>query len=179
MYSDIVLQRGPSLFISRPSLILHRGNGGDCVCCTLPLPWCPWNAPVEIYNFLIGCPCQRENALVPLPWCPWNAPVEIYNFLIGCPCQRENALVPLPFQKRSIQPCISVMASLLPLSIKSDGAMRPIENPEIGKDPGKSHAYFQLFTWPMVLRHSSNCLTFQPLAKSFSRAKNFNSYLWN
>ena len=25
-------------------LILHRGNGGDCVHVPWPLPWCPWNA---------------------------------------------------------------------------------------------------------------------------------------
>ena len=37
-----------------------------CLRCPLSLPWCPWNAPGEIYNFLIGC--QRENALVPLPF---------------------------------------------------------------------------------------------------------------
>ena len=37
-------------------LILHGGNGSDCLRCPLSLPWCPWSAPVEIYNFLIGCP---------------------------------------------------------------------------------------------------------------------------
>ena len=47
-------------------LILHRGNEGDCLRCPWPLPWCPWNAPVEIYNFLIGCPLPKEKML----WCP-------------------------------------------------------------------------------------------------------------
>ena len=44
--------------MSNAGLILHGGNGGDCL---LPLPWCPWNAPVEICNFLIGCPLPRRK----------------------------------------------------------------------------------------------------------------------
>ena len=31
--------------------------------CPWSLPWCPWNAPVEIYNFLIGCPLPRRKCL--------------------------------------------------------------------------------------------------------------------
>ena len=27
------------------------------------LPWCPWNAPVRSYNFLIGCPSPRRKCL--------------------------------------------------------------------------------------------------------------------
>ena len=27
--------------------------------CPLSLPWCPWNAAVDIKNFLIGCPLPR------------------------------------------------------------------------------------------------------------------------
>ena len=48
-----------------PGLILHGGNRGDCLRCPLPLPWCPWNAPVELYNFLIhvGCPLSRRKCL--------------------------------------------------------------------------------------------------------------------
>ena len=65
----------------RSVLMLHGGNEGhgsnegDCLHGPWSLPWCPWNAPVEIYKFLIGCPLPR----------------------------RKCALVPLPFQKRSIQ----------------------------------------------------------------------------
>ena len=50
-------------FSGSPGLILHGGNGGDCLRCPLPLPWCPWNAPVEIYNFLIGCPLPKRKCL--------------------------------------------------------------------------------------------------------------------
>ena len=45
------------------SLTLHGGNGSDCLLCPLPLPWCPWNAPVEIYNFFIGCPFPKRKCL--------------------------------------------------------------------------------------------------------------------
>ena len=45
------------------------------------------------------CPCMV------LPWCPWNAPVELFNFNLWCPLPRRKCLVPLPFQKRSIQAC--------------------------------------------------------------------------
>ena len=44
-------------------LILHGGNRGDCLRCPLPLPWCTWNAPVEIYNFLIGYPLARRKCI--------------------------------------------------------------------------------------------------------------------
>ena len=49
--------------VTYTGLILHGGNGGDCLRCPLSLPWCPWNAPVEIYNFLIGCPLPKRNCL--------------------------------------------------------------------------------------------------------------------
>ena len=29
----------------------------------LPLPWCPWNAPAKMYNFLIGCPLPKRKCL--------------------------------------------------------------------------------------------------------------------
>ena len=29
--------------------------------CPRSLPWCPWNAPAEIYKFLKGCPCPLKN----------------------------------------------------------------------------------------------------------------------
>ena len=35
----------------------------DAILNAKSLPWWPSNAPVEIYNFLIGCPLQ-------MPWCP-------------------------------------------------------------------------------------------------------------
>ena len=31
--------------------------------CPWSLPWCPWNAPVQICNFLIGCPLPRRKCL--------------------------------------------------------------------------------------------------------------------
>ena len=34
--------------------------------CPMSLSWCPWNDPIEVYNFLKGC--QGENALAPLPF---------------------------------------------------------------------------------------------------------------
>ena len=34
-----------------------------CLCCPLPLPWCPWNAPVEIDIFLIGWPLPKRKCL--------------------------------------------------------------------------------------------------------------------
>ena len=42
-------------FSNTSGLILHRGNEGDCLCCPCSLPWCPWNALVEMYNFIIEC----------------------------------------------------------------------------------------------------------------------------
>ena len=48
------------------SLILHRGNKGDCLHAPWSLSWCPWNAPVEICNFLIRVPFTEEK----MPWCP-------------------------------------------------------------------------------------------------------------
>ena len=47
-------------------LILHGGNGGnegDCLRVPWSLPWCPWNAPVQICNFIIGCPLPRRKCL--------------------------------------------------------------------------------------------------------------------
>ena len=44
-------------------LILHGGNECDCLRCPLPLPWCPRNATVEIYNFLIGCLLPKRKCL--------------------------------------------------------------------------------------------------------------------
>ena len=44
-------------------LILHGGNLGDCLRVTWSLPWCPWNAPVEICNFITGCPLPRRKCL--------------------------------------------------------------------------------------------------------------------
>ena len=44
-----------------------RGNKGDFLHAPgHSLPWCPWNASVDFYNFLIGCPLPDENAVVPL-----------------------------------------------------------------------------------------------------------------
>ena len=53
-------------------LILPWNNKGDCLLAPKSLPWCLWNAPVKIYNFLIGCPSPRRNALVPLPFQKWS-----------------------------------------------------------------------------------------------------------
>ena len=47
--------------------ILHEGNEGDCLHDPWSLPWCPWNAPVEIYNFLIRPLLPGGNAFVTLP----------------------------------------------------------------------------------------------------------------
>ena len=41
-----------------PVLILHGGNGGDCLHAHLSLPWCPC-----IYNILIGSPLPRRKCL--------------------------------------------------------------------------------------------------------------------
>ena len=40
-----------------------RGNKGHCFHAPWLLPWCPWNAPVKIYNFLLGCPLPRRKCL--------------------------------------------------------------------------------------------------------------------
>ena len=37
------------------------GNGGDCLHALWSLPWCPWNAPVEVNNLLIGCPLLKKK----------------------------------------------------------------------------------------------------------------------
>ena len=50
-------------FTVHSGLILHGGNEGDCLRCPMSLPWCPRNAPVEIYNFLIGCPLPKKKCL--------------------------------------------------------------------------------------------------------------------
>ena len=42
-------------------LLLHGANEGDYLRCPWPLPWCPSNAPVEIYNFLTGCPLPKRT----------------------------------------------------------------------------------------------------------------------
>ena len=44
-------------------LILYGGNKVNFLRAPCSLPWCPWNAPVEIYNFLIGCPLPRSECL--------------------------------------------------------------------------------------------------------------------
>ena len=45
-------------------LTFHGGNKGDCLHVPwLILPRCPWNAPVEIYNFIIGCPSPMRKCL--------------------------------------------------------------------------------------------------------------------
>ena len=56
------------LHIHHAGLILHGGNEGDCLRCPLSLPWCPWNAPVGIYNFLIGCPLPKKRSIQPWPY---------------------------------------------------------------------------------------------------------------
>ena len=45
-----------------PGPILHGGNTRQLSPCPL-VAWCPSNAPVEIYYFLIGCPLPRRNCL--------------------------------------------------------------------------------------------------------------------
>ena len=56
---------------------------GNCLCAPWSLPWCPWNASVEIFNFLIGCPFTTEK----LPWCPYPFKNKAYmpdgNTVIG------------------------------------------------------------------------------------------------
>ena len=46
-----------------PGLILHGGNEGDCLRVPWSLPWCPWIAPVQICNFIIGCSLPRSKCL--------------------------------------------------------------------------------------------------------------------
>ena len=50
----------PSL---RSGHILHGGNKGNYLHAPWSLPWCPWNAPVEIYKFLIECSLPRRKCL--------------------------------------------------------------------------------------------------------------------
>ena len=51
----------PSINLPISGLILHGGNAGRCLHAPWSLPWCPWNATVGIYNFLIGCPLHFKN----------------------------------------------------------------------------------------------------------------------
>ena len=44
---------------SNACLILHWGNEGDCLHAPGHCFGSPWKSPVEIYNFLIGCPLHR------------------------------------------------------------------------------------------------------------------------
>ena len=44
-------------------LILRRGNKDHCLCAPWSLPWCPSNAPVEMYNFLIGYPLPKRKCI--------------------------------------------------------------------------------------------------------------------
>ena len=44
-------------------LILHGGNGGDCLRVPWSLPWRPWNTPVQLCNFIIACPLPRKKCL--------------------------------------------------------------------------------------------------------------------
>ena len=46
-----------------PALIRHIGIECNCLHATWSLPWCPWNASVKIYNFLLGCPLPRRKCL--------------------------------------------------------------------------------------------------------------------
>ena len=66
---------------SLSGLILHGGNGDDCLRAPWSLPWCPWNAPVEIYNTLLGCPLHTKKKL---PWCP-------------CPFKNDWVTIPVCF----------------------------------------------------------------------------------
>ena len=43
--------------------LFHGSNKCDCRHAPWSLPWCPWNAPLEIYNFLLGCPLPRRKCL--------------------------------------------------------------------------------------------------------------------
>ena len=47
-------------------LIFHGGIEGNYLHASWSLPWCPWNALVEIYNSSYRCPYQGGNALVSL-----------------------------------------------------------------------------------------------------------------
>ena len=51
------------LKIMMAGLILHGGNEGDCHRVPWSLPWCLWNASVQIYNFIIGFPLPRRKCL--------------------------------------------------------------------------------------------------------------------
>ena len=59
-----------SLSKARPIVQYMRSKHYTCT-----RPWCPWNAPVEIYNFLIGCPLPEEK----MPWCPCPFKNEAYS----------------------------------------------------------------------------------------------------
>ena len=49
--------------IRSAGLILHGGNEGDCLRVPWSLPWCPRNDPVQICNFIKGCPLPRKKCL--------------------------------------------------------------------------------------------------------------------
>ena len=86
-----------SCYCFSSSLLFHRGNEGDYLQAPWSLPWCPRNAPVEIYNVLIG----SLRALY----------------------QGGNALVPVPFQKPNIQACslmYCIRIRMCPILINND-----------------------------------------------------------
>ena len=57
------LLSGTTLIYKRACLILYWGNKGYCLHAR-SLPWCPWNATVEVYNFLIEFSSPWRK------WCP-------------------------------------------------------------------------------------------------------------
>ena len=76
----------------------HRGNEGDCLHAPWSLPWCPWNAAVEIYNFLYRVPCTKEK----LPWCLCPFKNEAYSPARHTTCREFLPL--FPFLKKT---CVS------------------------------------------------------------------------
>ena len=52
----------------------------------LLLPWCPWNASVEMYNFLIGCHPPRRKCVGPIVlsglWNAFKSHLLTWNYLI-------------------------------------------------------------------------------------------------
>ena len=64
----------------------------------------PWSSLVSSVG--PDTPCPLVIALVPLKC---SALVQIYNFLIGCPSPKRNALVPLPLRNEAYMPVVLIL----------------------------------------------------------------------
>ena len=77
----------------KSGLILQGGNGGDCLHAPWSLPWCLWNAPVEVDNFLIGCPSPRRKCLDAPALSKLNRTGLLWKWLNNFSNRRETCMV--------------------------------------------------------------------------------------